>query len=468
MRPDPRQVGRFLTALVALWVTAVASAAPLPTDLAHPRWTAPLPSWANGSPTVVGNKVFVTSEPTTLVAVDRTTGAVLWSGRHDYVDTLSDEARTAFEADVAAYDTLQERFRTARLELSAAQRAARSKDPPADLQQTIATLAREVTTTQAQLDAFATFLTPDDKSIIGYASPTPASDGTVVAALFGHGVVGVWTVDGTLRWRRWLGPPPTPMKGYDEGSTASPAIAGDVLIVAQGRLRGLDLRTGETLWEGPEWRHFGSPVVTRVGSTDVVLTPDGRILRARDGAQLDAGMGDLLYTHPVVVGDVAVWMGNHTAPIVDGVAPAGHAWRLVETAPGTVKAEALWVTKLADAPSDVYTPPVCDGKRLYVVLRYGTVYVIDLATGRILDSGPSPTERGHAFYATAVVGDRHLVVTASNGQIVRTPLGPTLDLQLWADLSDTLRATPRADRGDLLIRTSDALVAYGPAAPQAP
>jgi len=60
-----------------------------PYESRNVRWTAPLPSWSNATPVVVGDRVFVTSEPDELVCVNRADGRILWRRANTIVDALS-------------------------------------------------------------------------------------------------------------------------------------------------------------------------------------------------------------------------------------------------------------------------------------------------------------------------------------------------------------------------------------------
>ncbi|MFW5882567.1 MAG: PQQ-binding-like beta-propeller repeat protein [Planctomycetota bacterium] len=56
-----------------------------PVDWPHQapvRWKTPLPDWSSGSPTVVGDVVFCTAEPHTLLCIDRADGSIRWQHAH--------------------------------------------------------------------------------------------------------------------------------------------------------------------------------------------------------------------------------------------------------------------------------------------------------------------------------------------------------------------------------------------------
>ena len=47
-------------------------------------WKTPLPSTSNATPVITGNRIFVCSEPTTLICVAKDSGVILWQKTNDY------------------------------------------------------------------------------------------------------------------------------------------------------------------------------------------------------------------------------------------------------------------------------------------------------------------------------------------------------------------------------------------------
>ena len=113
----------------------------------HVRWATSLPAWSNASPVLVGERIFVCAEPSTLLCLDRT-GNILWQQHNDYADLPAD-----------------------------------GKLPPAE------------------------WKLPGTEGSNGYTSDTPVSDGKYVYASFGSGVVTCFTVDGVRQWTRFVEKP---------------------------------------------------------------------------------------------------------------------------------------------------------------------------------------------------------------------------------------------------------------------
>ncbi len=111
----------------------------------------------------------------------------------------------------------------------------------------------------------------------GYASHTPVSDGSSIYVFLGKSGVRSYDLEGKLQWQATVG------TGSDDrawGSSSSPILAGDVLVVPAGAesraIVGLDKATGKELWRaesdllGGVW---GTPAISQVDSErmDVVI-----------------------------------------------------------------------------------------------------------------------------------------------------------------------------------------------------
>ncbi|MBI2192513.1 MAG: PQQ-like beta-propeller repeat protein [Planctomycetes bacterium] len=106
-------------------------------------WKTPMPNWSNASPVLAGDRVFVCSEPTTLLCVAAADGKVLWEKTNTYRDLPVEE-----------------------------------KSAP-----------------------------PGVHGTNGYSSATPVSDGQRVYAVFATGVVACYDLEGNRRWIRLLEKP---------------------------------------------------------------------------------------------------------------------------------------------------------------------------------------------------------------------------------------------------------------------
>mgnify|MGYP001186242413 CR=1 FL=1 len=74
-------------------------------------WKTPMPKRCNGSPIVVGDRVFTCSEPSTLLCVSASDGKILWSDTVTFFDYVPEDDAEAAEiiAKVNAGKTDQEK-----------------------------------------------------------------------------------------------------------------------------------------------------------------------------------------------------------------------------------------------------------------------------------------------------------------------------------------------------------------------
>ncbi|MCA9064115.1 MAG: PQQ-binding-like beta-propeller repeat protein [Planctomycetaceae bacterium] len=111
----------------------------------------------------------------------------------------------------------------------------------------------------------------------GYASHTPTSDGQNVYVFFGKGGVYAFDLDGNEKWHTTVG---TESDDRRWGSSSSPILSGDVLVITAGAesraMVGLDRNTGKELWRaeadsfGNVW---GTPAIAKRedGEEDIVI-----------------------------------------------------------------------------------------------------------------------------------------------------------------------------------------------------
>jgi len=286
----------------------------------------------------------------------------------------------------------------------------------------------------------------------GYSTPTPVTDGKLVYASYGTGIVACFGLDGHRQWIRYLDVP----QATQYGRAASPLLAAGRLIVSLGGLMALDAKSGRTLWHQPEAKPtYGTPALARIGDADVAITPNGDCVRLADGKILAKELAESKYISPLVQGGV-VYFGDTTAAARKLPAKAGE----------TLELPILWE---ADLEGEFFASPLLHEGILYCVSNGGTLSALDARTGKPVfqqeleipnASGRPGTEAANIYPSLALVG-KHLLVGNDIG--VTLVLAPGKEYkQISRNFLDKgSGASPVADGKQLFLRGGTRLYCIG-------
>jgi outer membrane protein assembly factor BamB len=225
-------------------------------------WKTELPGGSPASPVIVGDRIFVLSDPAMLLCVQASNGKILWKRGHTAADLGSGEGVKA---------------------------------------------GNEAPTHNPDGDA-------------GSAASTPVSDGRHVFAMFANGLVSAHDLEGRRKWLRYIEKPKT---GF--GHASSPALVAGMVIVQFLDVVALDAETGQESWRVKLPASHASSVATRLGNMDLVVHPSGTLLRAKDGKVLAENLFRLTQSSPVVHGDVIYSHENGTLKAHRLTAEAGES-----------------------------------------------------------------------------------------------------------------------------------------------
>jgi outer membrane protein assembly factor BamB len=244
----------------------------------HILWETKLPCYSWSTPIIVGDKIFVRSEPYDLICLSKKDGKILWIRSFGPQVAVSNEEKTANTA-LRAVEPLLAQLK----ELNDAY-AVRGSSPE---------LLKQKHDLQVQINevlgkADKKYRLPRDmwvESWSGYTGSTPCSDGENLYFTSGAGITACVDLKGTLKWQTyqskaaWWG---------EHGEADSPTLAGGRLIVPDGP-RALNKKTGKEEWrldckrESAEWDNgqFGMPRFYLNGTEFVIAR--GNVIRAIDG-----------------------------------------------------------------------------------------------------------------------------------------------------------------------------------------
>jgi outer membrane protein assembly factor BamB len=215
-----------------------------------------------------------------------------------------------------------------------------------------------------------------------YAAASPTTDGKYLYVSFGSRGIYCYDLAGKLQWQRDLGRMNTRL-GWGEG--ASPALAGDTLIVnwdqeADSHIVALDAKTGKTRWQvaRDEPTSWATPlVVEHKGKTQVVVNGKNRV------RSYDPATGQLFWQcggqtlnaipSPVVKDGVVICMTGYRGA-------AAYAIPLDATGDITGTDKVVWHY---DRGTPYVPSPLLAGDRLYFTQMNNAVLTcLDVHTGK--------------------------------------------------------------------------------------
>jgi hypothetical protein len=237
----------------------------------------------------------------------------------------------------------------------------------------------------------------------GNTAATPASDGRHVGAVFGNGVVAVYALDGKRLWARFI---EAPRLGF--GHAASPLLIDGKLIVHFKDLVALEAATGKEVWRVQLPASHASPVATRLGKEDVVVSPAGAIVRASDGKVLARGKFRASQSSPVVSGTTLCVSDRR----------ATEALEMSRMESGEVTLTSLWSGDGSGERHHLPSPVIHDGL-LYGVTTSGFINVTELKTGKQVYRQRLPV--GQVYSSIALAGGLLYVLDLRGKAVVFKP-----------------------------------------------
>jgi outer membrane protein assembly factor BamB len=152
-------------------------------------WKTKLPKSSYSSVTLSGDRLFVASEPTELLALRADTGEILWQRSHTWEYAVGPELAARIAADHAAAQALEPEIKDAQKSLSELQKT--DGTPKAKIEDA----KKKLDAIRAKQDALQAY--PRIPGGSGNTAATAVSDGRTVYASFGQGIVSAHTLDVT-------------------------------------------------------------------------------------------------------------------------------------------------------------------------------------------------------------------------------------------------------------------------------
>ena len=365
-------------------------------------WSTPMPGYGVSHPVLLGRRIFICSEPATLLCLNREDGKVLWQKTSSYSELeIAPDVRERIKEEQAEMASISKKESAIRKEMDALQRSL-SKDqaPKEEIEKKLQPFRKqlnELKMEREKLTLGVLYTQPGTHPTAGYSAPTPVTNGTEVYVAFGNGLVACFDLDGNRKWLKLIEHSNAPY-----AHSGSPVLAGDKLLIHFTDLVALEAKTGTESWRLKRPTAHGTPLVTRVGDVDVVLTPKGALVRAQDGKVLAEGLGSCGANSPVLhERNVYYIHGNATAV------------RLPESLTEPVKLPVLWKGRVKSSGYGFSSPVVFEGL-LYSTNDQSLLTVLDAATGKVVyeerlnlrgDAYPSISLAGNRIYVSSEAGE---------------------------------------------------------------
>lgn len=389
-------------------------------------WKTALPGKSWGSPILVGEHLFVPSDPAELLCLKSNTGEIVWRKTNSAVEVLGAERAAEIDAKWKEMHTLK---RTREKEFDEFRKAnPDAKEEHEKFRNELRDLERQLDQLKLQSPIFS------DRGS-GNSTATPVSDGKHVFAQFGTGIVACYTLAGELKWIKFI-----------EGSTigfghsSSPLLVDGKLIVHFHDLVALDAATGEIAWRTELPATHASPILFRWGDENTIVSPAGSILRVSDGKVLfkdpalktseasSIAVGNIIYSQegktsafqlPAskdgeldVLWQVSASRGRRTpSPVLHKGLLYGATTEGIFEVTDVESGEIVYRKRL-DFDGNLYSSVTAAGDYIYVGCTRGTTLVLkagrefeEVAQNKLEDYGSNPVFAGKRMYLR---GQKHL------------------------------------------------------------
>jgi outer membrane protein assembly factor BamB len=405
-----------------------------------------MPGYGVSHPVLLGQRLFVCSEPATLLCLDKDSGKVLWQKTCNYSEIeIPQDQRQQFEAEKEQTAELNRKQSTVQKEMDAIQRSlSKDKAPREEMDAKLKPFRKQIEDLKKEkekLTVFLRFTQPNTHPTAGYSAPTPVTDGKEVFVAYGNGLMACYDLDGNRKWLKLI-----EHTNLTFAHSCSPILAGGRLVIHYTDLIGLDPQTGNEVWRLKHPASYGTPLPARIGDTDVVFTPRGALVRAQDGKVLADKLGSCGANSPILH-DGVVYYAHGSAV----------ALRLPESAAEPVKPQVLWKGKVKSGGYGFCSPVVHEGL-LYAANDQGILSVLDAATGESVYD--ERLNLGGSIYPSISVAGKYLFLSSDNGTTAVLQPGREFK-ELARNKLETFRSSMVFEGKRLYVRTAKNVYCIG-------
>lgn len=359
-------------------------------------WKTDMPGQSMSSPVVVGSVVVTTAEPAELIGVHAEDGAVVWKRMHDYGAVFDAAKIREIESQHAAAAKIRQQIEQLQKKLT----DLTTRDPDSVEKQSLESAIADL---QKQYEA-GTPYPPIAGDGVGNATATPITDGKAIWTTFATGIVSSHDLEGNRNWIQFL---EKPTGRY----TSSPVLVGNRLIVHFNHLTALDAANGNVLWQTDSPTRNGTPVTARVGTTDVVITPSGTVIRVADGRTIAEKLFDLAYCSPISRDGIVYAIERGAMKAIE----------LKEQGAANVTATLKWEERGAE--DDRLASPVLHAGVLYSISGKGILDAVQADSGKRVYRKRLEFGQARADPSLAIAGDLLFISSNEGRTFVIKPTG---------------------------------------------
>ena len=208
----------------------------------------------------------------------------------------------------------------------------------------------------------------------------------------------------------------------------------------------LNPETGEEVWRQASKVMWGSPVITQIEGTDVVITPSGDVFQAKDGSQVASGIGSLKFATPVVQ-DGHIYFIEKRATAV----------KIPKKLDGTF--DTVWTSRIQG--SRHYASPVIHDGLIYAISREEKFAILNAESGEVIQEKQLDLGSGSnsAYPSVTLAGDK-VFVSVESGTTVVLELGNSYK-EIARNKIEGFRGSPVFVGDRLFLRGFDYLYCFG-------
>ncbi|MSQ95297.1 MAG: hypothetical protein EXR98_12170 [Gemmataceae bacterium] len=400
-------------------------------------WKTKMPNFSVATPIIVGDKIFVCSEPTSLLCINKADGNILWEKKNTYADLppWSAEDQEKLKDERLQDATWSKSQQTLEKQINTLEKAMKEeKEKAKEIRKQIdglRTQVNELRTKRKALPLMARATEPYRDGTAGYSQCTPVSNGKQVFVMYGNCLVACYDLDGTRRWLKLL-----EHSTADYGHGSSPTLVGDTLLVHYTDLVALDIKDGSERWRIKMRPLHGTSIPTRIDGADVVMTPTGAIVRVADGKIVADKLGQCGENAPILHDQIAYF-----------IAGGARAVRLPSSS--SEKVESLWKANVKGAGYWFSSPIYHDGL-IYAVSASGPFSVLDAMTGKLVYD--IRLEFDGQVYPSICLAGKYVYVSSDNGMTIVLEPGREYK-EIARNTLETFRSTPVFEGRRMYVRT---------------